>query len=405
VRAARLPAQLLALFYFLLPSLTLADDWPCWRGPNRNGISTETGWLDLWPQDGPAVAWKAAVGTGFSSVAVSKGRLCTLGNLDNKDTVHCLDAVTGKKLWSHTYDAALEDKLFEGGPTSTPAVENDRVWTLSRWGDLFSFDSASGKIVWSKNLHKETGVRIPGWGYSCSPLIHEDLLLLNIGEAGLALDKRTGKLLWSSADKDAGYSSPVVVRRGDDSFAIFSSDEAYTAVELKTGKELWSARWLTRYGLNAAEPIVSGETMFLSSGYGKGCALFKTGTGEPAEVWRNRTMRCQFNSCVLLDGFLYGIDGDTTTKTALKCLELKTGEVRWAQEGFGMGSLMLADGKLIVLSDSGELCVAQATPEGFKPTARAKVLDGKCWTVPVLANGRIYCRNARGDLVCVDVRK
>jgi len=388
----------------LVPAVAWADDWPCWRGPQRTGVSAETGWLDQWPKDGPPVAWKASVGTGFSSVAVANGRLYTLGNQANKDTVYCFDAVTGKKLWSHTYDAPLEDKLFDGGPTSTPTVDGERVYALSRWGDLFCFEGGTGKVVWSKNVQKEANIRVPGWGFAGSPLVHENLLILNVGEAGMALDKQTGKILWSSADRDAGYSSPVLFKRGADVFGIFSADDGWTAMDVKTGKELWRVRWLTRFGLNAADPIVTGETVFVSSGYNKGGALLKMGDKEPADVWRNRAMRNQMNSCVLLDGHLYGIDGDTTTKSFLKCVELKTGDVRWSHEGVGMGALTAAAGKLIVLSETGELLVAPASSEKFAQTARAKVLDGKCWTVPVLANGRIYCRNAAGDVVCVDVR-
>ena len=175
-------------------------------------------------------------------------------------------------------------------------------------------------------------------------------------------------------------------------------------MNIKTGKPLWSLRWLTRYGVNAADPVLSGDQVFLSSGYNKGCTLLQLGDGAPKEIWRNKNMRNQFNSSVLLDGFLYGIDGDTTGTATLRCVELKTGKVRWSQEGVGSGSLMAADGKLIVLSERGELMVGPASPKGFTPSAQAKVLDGKCWTVPVLANGRIYCRNAAGDLVCVDVR-
>ena len=174
---------------------------------------------------------------------------------------------------------------------------------------------------------------------------------------------------------------------------------------IKTGKELWSQRWLTRYGVNAADPILSRRPGFPFFRLQQGLYAPSAGRqGAPKEIWRNKNLRNQFNSSVLLDGFLYGIDGDTTGTATLRCVELKTGKVRWSQEGVGSGSLMAADGKLIVLSEGGELMVGPASPKGFTPSAKAKVLDGKCWTVPVLANGRIYCRDAAGDLVCLDVR-
>ena len=389
----------------LVLSLTvLADDWPHWRGPNRNGISAEAGWLDAWPDGGPPIAWRATVGTGFSCVVVSQGRLYTLGNAGDKDTVYCFDAATGRPQWQHTYEAPRDANLFEGGPTATPAVDGGRVYTLSRQGDLFCFDAATGKVVWSKNVAQETDQRVPGWGLAGSPLVHGDRLLLNLGDAGVALDKTSGKVLWNSAIKDAGYSSPVPFRRGGDWFAVFSSEDAYAAVNVQTGKELWRVRWPTRNGINAADPIVSGEQVLISSGYNKGAALLTMAEGKPATVWQNKNLRNQINSSVLLDGFVYGIDGDAAGPAALKCVELKTGEARWTDEGVGCGSLTAAAGKLIVLGERGELMVAPASPEKFRPTARAKVLDGKCWTAPVLANGRIYCRSADGELVCVDVR-
>lgn len=385
-------------------SAALAEDWPRWRGPQLTGISQEKGWLDQWPREGPPVVWKASVGVGFSSVAVAQGRLYTMGHKDGKDTVFCLDAISGKPIWSHSYEAALGDLNFEGGPAATPTVHDGAVYTLSRWGDLFCFDAAKGQVRWSRNLAKEDNARAPTWGFSGSTLVHDKLLLLNVGQAGMALDKDTGKLVWTSGDEEAGYSTPIPFQRGKEWFALVSSGAGFTAVNVATGKALWEYRWLTRYGVNSADPILAGDQVFISSGYNKGCALLQTGDGEPKEIWRNKNLRNQFNSSVLLDGFLYGIDGDTTTTTSLRCIELKTGAVRWSKDGLGSGSVTAADGKLIVLSDEGELLVAPASSKGFTPTARAKVLDGKCWTVPALANGRIYCRNAAGDLVCLDVR-
>ncbi len=382
-----------------------ADDWPQWRGPRRDGISAETGWLDRWPEGGPRVLWTAEVGTGFSSFAVAAGRVYTLGNSDNTDTVFCLNADTGAGVWKHSYPSDLEPKYFEGGPTSTPTVDGDRVYTLGRWGDAFCFEAASGKVVWSKNLQKATGLPVPGWGFGGSPCVQGDLLLLNLGESGAALEKATGKGVWKSAAGEAGYSTPVPVRRGDEEFLLVSSGKAYAAVDPRTGREAWRLPWATEYGANAADPIVSGDTVFVSSGYGKGAALLRWEKGEPAVLWQSKVLRAQMNPCVLLGGFLYGVDGNTTDRTKLKCIELSTGAEKWAEPIVGSGAVSAADGRLIVLSGEGELKVAPATPEGFKPSGRANVLTGKCWTVPVLANGRIYVRNADGHVVCLDVRK
>ncbi len=389
----------------VLNGVALADDWPHWRGPNRNGISSETNWLDHWPDNGPPIAWKAKVGTGFSSFSVANGRIFTMGNENNTDTVFCLEVETGKPLWKHSYESDLGDKFFEGGTASTPTVDADRVYTLSRWGDLFCFEAPTGKIVWMKNVQKETSARIPGWGFSSSPLVHENLLVLNIGEAGMALDKATGKIIWQSANKDSGYSTPFPLHRAGQWLAIIGSGQSYLAVDLRTGQEAWRLRWLTQFGVNAADPIVEGDRVFISTGYGKGAALLKLGGIEPEILWKSKEMRNQFNNCVLIDGHLYGIDGDTTEKAMLKCVEFTTGVVKWSHPGIGSGAVMASAGKLIVLSDRGELMIAPASPDRFKPTARAQVMGGKCWSVPVLANGRIYCRNSRGDVVCVDVRE
>jgi outer membrane protein assembly factor BamB len=382
-----------------------ADDWPHWRGPARNGISAESGWLDRWPADGPPVAWTAEVGTGYSTFAVAKGRVFTTGNSDGKDTVFCIDADTGRSLWSHAYPSDLEAKYFDGGPTATPTVDGERVYTLSRWGDLFCIEAATGKIAWSKNVQKETGLPVPSWGFGGSPLVHDDLLILNLGEGGLALEKAGGRVAWKSGLVEPGYSTPLPVKRGDRQLVLLSTGESYLAVEPRTGREAWRIPWVTEYGVNAADPIVDGDRLFLSSGYDKGAALFTLGKDTPRLAWENRVLRCQMNPPVLLDGHLYGVDGNTTDRAKLKCVELATGAEKWSREDFGTGAVTAADGRLIALSARGELLVAPASPQGFEPTASATILRGRCWTVPVLANGRIYARNSAGRVVCVDVRK
>ncbi len=393
------------LLLLLAASPAFADDWPQWRGPQRNGISAETGWLEAWPEGGPPVAWRAEVGTGFSSFAVAGGRVLTLGNVDHVDTLFCLDAAKGTLLWKHSYPSDLGDRFFEGGPTSTPTVEGDRVYVLGRWGDAFCLEAATGKVRWSANVHKEAGVRTPGWGYAGSPLVHGDLVIFNVGEAGLALEKATGKVRWKSADKDSGYSTPLPVKRGDAWIALLGSGASYLAVDLATGREAWRVKWVTQYGCNAADPVVDGDRAFISTGYGRGGALLKMKDGDPDVAWQNKALGTQMNSAVLVGGHLYGLDGDTGRGADLKCVEFATGGEKWSVAGLGAGSLMAADGKLIVLSEKGELLLGPASPERFRPSARAQVIQGKCWTVPVLANGRILVRSAEGEVVCLDVRK
>jgi len=198
----RTPGAIVLAWVTVFHTTASADDWPQWRGPNHNGISAETRWRDRWDPNGPPILWKAKVGTGFSSFAAASGRVYTMGHLENQDAVFCFDAATGKEIWRHSYFADLGDKYFDGGTTGTPTVDGGRVFTFSRWGDLFCLDAASGKVIWSRNIQKDAHARVPTWGFSGSPIVHENLLMLNAGEAGMALNKGTGQTIWQSANKE-----------------------------------------------------------------------------------------------------------------------------------------------------------------------------------------------------------
>ncbi|MBP7827897.1 MAG: PQQ-like beta-propeller repeat protein [Verrucomicrobia bacterium] len=391
------------LFVVLLmatvPGGAAAADWPRWRGPELNGISRETGWLTSWPDGGPKVLWKARVGTGFSSFAIAQGRAYTMGNANDTDSVFCFDAATGRVIWRHDYPAPLDANSYEGGTSATPTVDGDRVYTLSKRGVMFCLDAAKGTVIWTKPLAEELGAAMPTWGFAGSVLVEGDLLLVNVGSTGTALQKDNGTVVWSHGTGEAGYATPVPFTSAGTRAAVLFTREHVVAVTVADGKELWRYPWKTRYDVNAADPILAGDQVFVSSGYNRGASVIQI-TGSTAEkVWENRNMRNHFNSCVRWEGHLYGVD-----ETELRCLVWDTGEVKWSDRKFGKGSLMLADGHLIALSEKGELMVAPARPTEFKPLARAQVIGGKCWTTPVLANGRIYCRNAAGDVVCVDVR-
>jgi len=387
-----------ALSLLFLATSIHAADWPIWRGTRHDGISTEK-------LTGTTVKklWDSQIGIGFASFTVADGRVYTTGHADSKDTVFCLDAAGGKLIWKHDYAADLGDKYYEGGTSATPTIEDGKAYHLSRWGDLFCFDAATGKVVWQKNIQKETEANIPDWGFSSSPLVSGKLLILNVGKAGTAVEKATGKLLWKSDTDNAGYSTAYPITVNGKAQVVIGSGRAYKGVDPTNGTVLWEHTWSTSYGVNAADPILSGTKLFISSGYNKGCALLDLASATPTEVWRSRVMKNQFNSSVLIDGHLYGSDGDESKTASLKCIDFATGAEKWSEPSTGFCSLMAADGKLIILTAKGELIIAKANAAKFEPISRTAVLSGRCWSAPVLANGRIYARNAAGQMVCVSV--
>ena len=392
-----------------------STSWPNWRGPNHNGISSETGWSIAWPKEGPIVLWKASIGTGFSSMAVSNGRVYAMGNINDNDILYCLDADKGEEIWKQSYPCPLFPESHEGGPAATPTVDGDAVYTFSKNGDAIRFRAATGQVVWHRNLIKELRIEHPTWYFASSPLIVDNLVILNAGTRGIALNKTDGSLAWKNGNGACGYATAVPFTvagqklassgafGGARCVALFVSREI-VGLSAATGKLLWTSQWRTSYDINAADPIISGDKMFISSGYNKGCALFKIGLSNLTEIWRNKNMNNHASSCVLWKEHIYGFDGQFGGSGQLTCLDHETGQAKWSQRGMGTGSLCLADDKLIILSERGKLVIAEASPKGFKELASAQILTGKCWTVPVLANGRIYARNADGQLICVDVR-
>ncbi len=382
-----------------------AADWPCWRGLHHNGISQEVDWVSAWPDASPPVLWQASLATGFSSLAIADGRLLTMGNENDADFVYCLDANSGLELWRHTYPSPLDPNLFEGGPTSTPAIDGQSVYTLSRRGDLFCLDLSTGDVRWSVNLHEDAEAPIPGWGFASSPLVHGSLVLVNVGEAGAALDGTTGELVWKSNAEEAGYTSPVPMEQRGKECVLMTSGTQLSCLDVQSGTPLWHYRWITRYGVTAADPMPTDGYVFVTSGYGKGAALLKLTDTDPKEVWRARTLRNQLSPGVLLDGAVYAFDGDAGQETSLRCIEVATGEQLWSEPDIEAGALIAANGQLIIATLQGELVIGPASKVHLEPTCRAQVITGKCWTPPALAHGLLYLRNAVGDVVCVDLRR
>jgi outer membrane protein assembly factor BamB len=394
----------LAAFALSLGSRAAAADWYRWRGPDLNGISTEAGWSTSWPKEGPPVVWRTNVGTGFSSVTVRQGRVYTMGHGGESDVVFCLEAATGKMLWRHAYAAPLDDKYYEGGPTATPTVDGGRVFTMSKRGRVFCLEALSGKVVWERDLGADPGLPYNEWGLAGSPLIEGELVVLNVGSAGTALDTGSGRVVWTSDKETTGYASAVpFTLDGTRGVALFAAKHL-KGVELATGRELWRYPWETGYDNNNADPIIVGNRIFISS-YSRGCALLEVRGGRVPALYENTNMHNHMSTCVKIGEHLYGFNGreGRGRPNDFRCIEFLTSQVKWTTTGLGVGGLVAADNRLIILSETGELVIAEARPDMFKPLARAQVLGGRCWTPPVLSGGRIFCRNARGDLACLDV--
>ena len=377
----------------LLIPLCAGAEWRQWRGAERNGISSETGLADSWPEGGPKKLWTAAgLGEGFSSFAASGGRLFTQGERAGMQYVTALDESTGRKLWETPNGRGYSDRRG-GGPRGTPTVDGDRVYALSAGGNLICLEAASGKKIWESNLldrFKASNIR---WGISESPLIDGGKVIVNPGGRGasvVALDKNDGKLIWKSQSDKAGYSSAIAVEvEGVRQYILFT-DASAVGLLAKNGELLWRYDGAANGTANIATPIFHDNHVFLSSAYGTGCALLKLTAGGAEEVYFNRGMRNHYSSSVLLDGVLYGYSGN-----ALTAMDFKTGEVIWRDRSVGKGQVISADGKLYLYGEAGILGMARAAPDGYHELARHEIGSGgyPTWALQVISGGRLIVRD------------
>lgn len=379
-------------------------DWPRWGGPKRDLISSETDWSADWEENAPSQVWENQVGIGFSSISIVDGRLYTMGHQDGKDYVWCLDAETGEEIWQHSYAAELFDNLHEGGPGGTPTVADGRVWTLSRDGQLFCLDAANGDVLWQTDVTKDSEVEPGEWGLTSSAMLSEGRLLLEVGRV-MAYDPQTGEVLWRGEAYKPGYGSVTPFKWQENSLVASLNNEKLVVLDASNGQEVTAYKWTSQYDTSGTSPIVADDSIFLSTGYKSGCVLLQIADNELLRVYENREMSNHMANCILLDGMLFGIDGNSHNSRLcrLVCMDYQTGDVKWSERGFGCGTVILAGDRLLILSDKGELVAAKASSESYEELGRFELLDGRCWTVPVLLNGHIYARNAAGRIVCAQL--
>ncbi len=373
-------------------------EWFQWRGPNRDGHSVETGLLQTWPKAGPSQAWRASgIGNGYSSFSTAGGRLYTLGARGNVEYVTALDRATGRKVWEYQNGRRYENDRGDG-PRSTPTVDGDRLYVLGGSGDLTCLDHATGKRIWTVNLVQKFGGVNPYWGYSESPLIVGDRILVNAGGRGasiVAISKADGSTLWQQHNDGAGYSSPVLMRTGSLNQAIFFTDSRTLAVDPRDGRLLWSYNKASNGTANIATPIVRGTRVFVSSDYGTGGALLDVrAAGNLAtanEVYFTRDMRNHHASSVLVGDHLYGY-----SSSILTALAFDTGKPVWRDRAVGKGSLIFADGRLYLYSEDGVVGLAEASPAAYREHGRFSIPQQSglpTWSHPVIAGGLLIVRD------------
>ena len=392
----------------------VAADWPQYRGPHVDGTAPE-GILTTWQAGGPKVVWKAPLGPSFGSFAVSGGKaFCFIQrsvNGEDKEVAIALDATTGKELWAVPHGKPTYDKQGGDGPRSTPTVDGKRVYFLGAYQVLTCLDSDTGKQIWQHDLVAEYGGKIIKWNNAASPMIEGNLIFVNAGGAGqalLAFDKNDGKLVWKGEDDMPTHASPVPATIHGVRQVIFFTQKGLVSVVPQTGKVLWRFAYPFQTS-TASSPIVWDDIVYCSAAYGVGagaCKITKNGdTFAATELWRKKgELQNHWTSPVCRDGFIYGIYGRGQEQGApLKCVDIRTGEVKWSRDGFGGGgATIFVNGNVLAQCDRGPLVLVQAKPDAYKEVARAEIYGGKCWTMPVISNGKIYARNTQ-EGYCLDV--
>jgi outer membrane protein assembly factor BamB len=412
----------LALLFSLLvlcpAAFSQSPSWPRWRGPNGDGISTETNWNPKALKGGAKVVWKVDIGFGYSDVVIQGGRLYTMGLVKSKWTFLCLDAGSGKGIWQRSLDSIEE-------PMSTPCVDGDRVYGLGKDGTVVCLRTSDGGLLWKKSLKDDFGIPVLYYGWASSLVVEGRLLLLSAGPAGLALDKMTGAPAWKSTlaegENEGGYgyyATPVVCDFNGKRYGLFYGQTSLSAVDLASGKRLWTYQHNDQHPIS--DPIVSGTRVFLSRPQ---TILQEMAPGTPKTVWTNSELISGPFTLVLVDGFVYGSNKGLQSfpnlawgmyedaAVPLRCVELATGKVKWeSPRKMKFIQPCAAAGKLILLELGGILHIVEASPAAYREISSADVLGGanrprRFAVPPVLCGGRIYCRNYAGDLICIDVSK
>ena len=371
--------------------------WTDFRGPNRDGKYEEMAIVTNWPAQGLPAVWKQPIGVGYSSFVVADGRAYTIEQRRRQEVATAYDLETGRELWAQGWNAEYSDETGDG-PRATPTWDSGRIYALGATGELRCLDAKSGAVVWGKNILRENGASNLPWAMAASPLVVDDKVIVlpggSSGNSVVAYNKNTGAPVWKALNDRQGYVSPMLMTLAGRRQVVVVTSSRIVGLAPENGTLLWSTDWDTDMGINVSQPLVVDQNrFFISSGYGKGAALIqidgKGNTFSARALWENINMKNKFNSSVLHQGYVYGLD-----EGILSCVDVNTGERKWKGGRYGYGQVLLASGHLIVMSDQGELVLVKASPDQHTEVARFSALQGKTWNYPAIASGRLFVRNA-----------
>ena len=406
----RLRVLRLFVLAFALSGTMRAADWPQYLGPTRNGVYTGPPLNEKWPAGGPRVVWKKAVGAGLSGPVVADGKTILFHRVGDREVVEALNASTGATVWQYGYPTTYRDDFgFDEGPRAVPVVSAGIVYTFGAEGQLHAVDLATGKKVWSEDTMRRFEVPKNFFGTGGSPLVEDGRVIANIGgkDAGIvAFDVRTGAVLWKATTDAASYSSGIATTAGGARVAIFFTRNGIVMLDPASGRVKTQQTWRARAAasVNVATPLIAGDLMFVSAEYGPGAGVFKLGDGTLTKVWASdESLSTHYATAVLKDGVLYGYHGRQEFGPSLRAVDLQTGKVRWNIDQFRGGSITLAGDRLVIMRESGELILAAATPDAYRPLAKAQVLPATVRAFPAISDGLLYVRNEQ-SLVCLELK-
>jgi outer membrane protein assembly factor BamB len=400
-----------ALLFLTIAGAAAAADWPQFLGPERNGVYAGPALAETWPAQGPRVVWRKKVGQGFAAPVVVQNRLILFHRLGGQEIVDSIDARTGADVWRYQYPTAYRDDFgFDEGPRAAPVVVDGIIYTFGAEGQLHAVNAASGQRVWSEDTMRRFNVPKGFFGASGSPIVENGRVIANVGgvKGGIvAFDAKTGAVQWTATSDQASYSSGVAATFAAGRRAVFLTRNALVGLDPATGAIGFRRNWQARANasVNAATPLVVGDLIFVSAEYGPGAGVLRVDGSNLVELWASdEVLSNHYSTSVHRDGILYGYHGRQEFGPSLRAVELRTGKVRWSEERFRAGSITLAGERLLIVRERGEIILAPASPDGFKPIVRAQVLQGTVRAYPALADGYVYLRND-DTLVCLDLRQ